>query len=74
MEIEVKLFANFRKGRFVKEVFKLEKGTSISDIIEMLEINEDDTGIIFINGRHAKPDYILCKSDILSLFPVVGGG
>lgn len=74
MEIEVKLFANFREGRFVKKVMELDDGTSISDIVEMLDIKEEDIGIIFVNGRHSNLDYILCNLDALSLFPVVGGG
>lgn len=74
MRIVVKLFAGFRKGRFVKKEMAITRGTSILDIMEELGIEEEDAGIIFINGRHSDPSYELCEDDNLSIFPVVGGG
>lgn len=74
MQIEVKLFATFRKGRFIKQNMDVPQGTSIGDILEILGIDEDETGVIFVNGRHASVSYGLEDSDVLSVFPLVGGG
>lgn len=74
MRVKVKLFATFRKGRFKEEVFDYPEGIKVQDVIEELRIPLKELGIVFINGKDAAMDAELKDGDVLSIFPLVGGG
>jgi len=74
MNVTVKLFANFRVDRFKVEQRNYSQGILCREIVADVGINEQDIGIILINGRHADLDTRLEDGDTLSLFPLVGGG
>ena len=72
--IEVRLFATLRQGR--QKVYQMESDSvnNIQDIIDALDIPRSEVNIILINGFHQKPETEVKDSDIVSLFPAVGGG
>ena len=74
MECTVKLFANFRLGRFKVEKFDLAQGTTCRDVLEQLGIEEKQVGVLLINGRHVPIGERLLPCDVLAIFPLVGGG
>jgi molybdopterin synthase sulfur carrier subunit len=74
MQINVKLFATFRVGRFAVEAREYAPGTRVVDVIRDLQIPEAQIGMIMLNNKHAEPDQALNDGDTLSLFPLVGGG
>jgi molybdopterin converting factor small subunit len=74
MQITVKLFAHFRNNRFDKEVRTIAPGVTAGAIVTVLAIPEEEVGVILINGRHGSLNQSLAEGDILSLFPLVGGG
>ena len=74
MEVEVKLFAIFREGRFTKKTINLSKGSHISDVLSYLKIPEENVGILLLNGQSAAVDCKLNASDSISLFPSIAGG
>ena len=74
MNITVKLFATFRNGRFKVEQQDWPEGTECQAIVAGLGLTEAEIGIVMINGRHVPLERILAHGDILSLFPLVGGG
>jgi molybdopterin converting factor small subunit len=74
MHVTVKLFANFRQGRFSVMTREYASGSSIADVQRDLAIPEADLGIIVLNGRNAEPQQELNDGDQLALFPLVGGG
>jgi sulfur-carrier protein len=74
MQINVKLFATFRVGRFSVELREYPLGTRVADVISQLQIPEGLIGMIMLNNRHAEPERELNAGDTLSLFPLVGGG
>lgn len=53
---------------------EVSTGTSVSDILKLLEIDEKEAGIIFVNGRHFENRPKIEDGDNVSIFPVVGGG
>lgn len=74
MQIKVRLFATLREGRG-KEIFlELEEGQTPRDIIEKLQIPVEDVAILLINGRDGQLNTKLIFSDVVSVFPPVGGG
>lgn len=74
MEIEVRLFATFRKDRWKNKKILFENNVDIRDVLKSLEIKEEALGIALINGRHSESDSILKDGDVLALFPPIGGG
>lgn len=74
MIVNVKLFATLRINRFSEKRCDLPQGTSVGELIRELELPREQISIIFVNGRHAKPETILNDGDEVSLFPPIGGG
>ena len=74
MRITVKLFASFRTGRFSVEEREYPEGTTIGQVADEISLPRGEIGIIMVNSRHAKLERVLADSDILALFPLLGGG
>ncbi|HBI15523.1 MAG TPA: molybdopterin synthase sulfur carrier subunit [Desulfobulbaceae bacterium] len=74
MRVTIRLFANFRIGRFKQETREFDSTATVRHIVEALGIPDPEVGIIFINGRSGGMDQALAEGDTLSLFPLVGGG
>ncbi|NIQ93785.1 MAG: MoaD/ThiS family protein [Desulfuromonadales bacterium] len=74
MNVTVKLFANFRLGRFKVRESDLPPGTTCLGVVESLDINEKEIGVVMVNGRHAPLTHKLVEGDTVSIFPLVGGG
>jgi len=74
MQITVKLFAGFRKGRFKVRVIQFNAGISVAQVVQKIKIPATEVGILICNGRHIDLTGKLEDGDILSVFPKVGGG
>ncbi len=74
MQINVKLFAYFRTGRFVSDTLEYPEGTSVVDIVRSLKIPESEIGIVMVDNKHGEVNDQLRDGARLSLFPLVGGG
>lgn len=76
MKITIKLFAQYRDGRFKSEEKVYPDGTTAQNIMDELGISEEKLplGVLMVNSKHQKEEYILQEGDILALFPKVGGG
>ena len=57
--IKIKLFASFRDGRFNEKDWDYVEGITVSRILEKLNINKKDVGVLLVNSRHAEMDYQL---------------
>jgi molybdopterin synthase sulfur carrier subunit len=74
MQVTVKLFATFRNARFKIAEQDLAEGTECRRVVLDLGLAEEEIGIIMINGRDGSLEQKLCAGDVLSLFPLIGGG
>jgi sulfur carrier protein len=74
MEVNVKLFATLREGRFKAERTQLGDNSRVIDVIEKYDLPLEEVAICYVNGRDADNDHILRNGDTISLFPPVGGG
>lgn len=72
--ITVKLFAQFRLGRFKVEQRQYPQPLTSRDILADLAIAEEELGVLMVNGRHAELDQPLNDGDSVGIFPLVGGG
>ena len=72
--IEVRLFANLRKGREKVYFMDPESVETVQDVMNALSIPRDEVNFLLVNGFHQKPETKVNDEDIVSLFPAVGGG
>ena len=76
IDVTVKLFAQYREGKFKVEQRRYPEGTTVNEVIAETGIAVDryPIGVMIINGRHVQEDHVLTDGDALALFPKVGGG
>jgi molybdopterin converting factor small subunit len=79
MNIEVRLYANFRDflppGSTTFAMKKsLERGMTIEELVKDLGLPEDVPKIVIVNGSHAEFDYVVKDGDTVSVFPPLAGG
>jgi molybdopterin converting factor small subunit len=74
MQITVKLFAQFRNGRFIEQQRECAPHSIVSSIVQELGIDEPEVGMIMVNNRHAELTSELQEGARLAIFPLVGGG
>ena len=75
MRILVKLFAQYREGRFKAEYKEYPEEATPQIIIDALHLEEvSPLGVLMVNGKHVEASYPLQEGDSIALFPKVGGG
>jgi len=74
MLVEVKLFANFRKGRFKQKDLELPEGSCVRDLLEHLDIPQKDAKVIIVSGLATSAEHKLSDHDIVAIFPPIAGG
>ena len=74
MEVEIRLFAGLRDGRFKRRSSTLAEGTRLRDVVRELSIAEQEVSLPLVNGEYSPLDRELRGGDVVSLFPAVGGG
>lgn len=74
MKITIKLFAQFRQGRFKEKQLEFFNSLEIKQVLEELGIIADEVGVLMVNSRHVSMDTLLADGDVLGIFPLVGGG
>jgi sulfur carrier protein len=74
MQVNVKLFASLRDGRFKTDRAELKDNSHVYDVIEKYNLPYEEVAICYVNGRDADNDRVLKDGDTVSLFPPVGGG
>ena len=74
MNITVKLFAYFRDNRFNVEEWDIQPGTTVGSIVDSLDIDREEVGVLMMNHKHTLFEVEPVEGDILAIFPVVGGG
>jgi len=72
--LTVKLYAQFRIGRFKEEQRDFSAPLSSRQLLGELGIAVDELGVLMVNGRHADVDMVLKDGDSVGIFPLVGGG
>ncbi len=78
-KVEVRLFASLRQyhpNTGDSDVFTLDLGdkTSLGDLVDKLKIPRPEIGVLMVNGRWQKENYLLQDEDRVGIFPLIGGG
>ena len=75
MQVEVRLFATFRDGRFSRKTMDLAEGTTLAAVMNEVGIPLDEVHLPLVNGTYQYSlDAVLHDGDVFSAFPKVGGG
>ena len=74
MDIEIRLFATLRAGRFGRKTLDFPEGSKVQDVLDRLAIPPEEVSILLVNGREGEIGRPLEHGDTVSLFPAVGGG
>ena len=74
IRMTVKLFATFRIGREKIQIIDLPEETTPVSIVEIHGIHVKNIEILLINCRDGEMNSPLAEGDVLSVFPLVGGG
>ncbi|MGE5380769.1 MAG: MoaD/ThiS family protein [Methylocystaceae bacterium] len=74
MQVDVKLFATLRDGRFKVKRTELVEPCRVIDVINRYKLPLKEVAICLVNGRDADSNYLLQEGDTVSIFPPVGGG
>ena len=75
IHVTVKLFAQYREGRFKAEQRVYPSPLKAQDIIDELGVDKElPLGVLMVNGKHVTTDYLLKEGDEIALFPKIGGG
>ena len=72
--MEVKLFAVFRENRGKAVKVDWYEGVNGHAVLEALDISPQTVATYLINGKNADLGVTLSESDVISIFPPVGGG
>jgi len=76
MQVQVRLYANFRHGRFNEQLREYPPGTTIRHVLAELTIPVPELGTVFVDHKVATLtlDRELHEGAKLGIFPLVGGG
>jgi molybdopterin converting factor small subunit len=73
--IQIKLFANLQEFMPPSaENFAIEAGTTVSGLLQQLDLPPEKVKLVFINGARAELTSVLKGGDRVGIFPPVGGG
>ena len=74
MEVEIRLFATLRQGRFRKRKLDLHEGITVGKVLKELGIQPREVAILLVNGQDATERVTLRPDDVMALFPAIAGG
>ena len=74
MEVQVKLSASLRKGRFGRQAVTLPDGSTVGDLLEYLNLPEKKVAVVVVNSEYAPRDRQLQAADAILIYPPVAGG
>ncbi|QGU94469.1 MoaD/ThiS family protein [Clostridium bovifaecis] len=74
MRVELRLFTSLRSGRKNRYTLEVDDAATPVALAQQLGINLNEVNIVLVNGISS---HMLCKlqeGDIVSFFPIIGGG
>jgi sulfur-carrier protein len=79
LKVEVRLFALLERylppgAEGDTASLDVPLGTTVRDVVELLEIPGELSCLTVVNGRDAPPEQLLIAGDVLSMFPPLAGG
>ncbi len=74
LQLTIKLFASFQRGRFAIEKRAYPESPTVGEVVDELSIPRSEVGVMMVNGRNVEFDDRPAEGGVLAIFPVIGGG
>jgi len=80
MIIEAKIFSTLRHylpnspHHLEGAKWDMPEGATVAQVLKILNIPENETKILLINGRNADKERVLNDGDVFHVFPLMAGG
>lgn len=74
MRVLVNLYSGLRIDRFAEAEVELPEGAAVADLLDKLQIQLQDVGIVVVNARSGTFQQKLQADDRITLIPPIGGG
>jgi len=74
MRVLVSLYSGLRSDRFAEAEVELPEGAAVADLLDKLQIQLQDVGIVVVNARSGTFQQKLQADDRITLIPPIGGG
>lgn len=81
MKVSVKLHGHLRKHAInlaeadkLSGTLELPAGAKVADVVARLCIDNTEVLVVDVNGEVIKKNALLADGDVVSFFPMVGGG
>ena len=74
MRVLVSLYSGLRIDRFAEAEIELPEGAAVADLLDKLQIQLQDVGIVVVNARSGTFQQKLQADDRITLIPPIGGG
>lgn len=74
--IHLKLYATLQRQlpADAADGFEIDPGTTVEQLLGLLEIPVSEAKLVFVNGKIASPKTSLTGGERVGIFPPVGGG
>jgi len=59
---------------FYEGEWQLKKNTTVKKLLEELNITNEESILVFINGRKTNNESLIRNGDSVNIFPLLGGG
>lgn len=75
MKVRIKFFASLRrlKGQDTVHI-ECPNQTTVGQLLENQGLSREDAPVILVNGVRVDYTHILADGDVVSAFPLIGGG
>lgn len=74
MKIEIELFGQLAIGRQAKQVLDVLQPLEVHQVVLRLGLDEEQIGLITIDGVQSETDDVLTRDSRLCFFPYMSGG
>jgi len=74
IRVLVRLYSGLRIDRFAEAEVELPEGAAVADLLDKLQIQLQDVGIVVVNARSGTFQQKLQADDRITLIPPIGGG
>lgn len=74
MSIDVELFGQLMSNKQRRQTLEIVSPTLIREVVNRLGLNEDEIGLITVDGVQSEPEDLVLSGSRLCFFPPMSGG
>ena len=74
MRVEVELIGHLKRNRFAAAGIQLKEESTVIDLLKRLKISSGEIGVPMVNRERVSVSRRLNDGDVITIFPLIGGG